>query len=73
MPPLSFWIYVVAPVLLGTLWVRSGASPFVWLAHLGVHLEAARVQLIRSSWLAMRHFAKQYPRQVERVRQEVMG
>ena len=73
MPPLSFYIYVVAPVLMIAFWIKIGSSPFVWLAHLGVHLEAARVQLISSVWLAMRHFAKQYPRQVERVRQEVMG
>ena len=66
-------IFVLTLAISGMIWVVTSKSPFVWLAHLGVHLEAARVQLISSAWLAMRHFAKQYPRQVERVRQGVMG
>jgi len=66
-------IFLLSIAILGMTWIISGRSPFILLAHLGVHLEAARVQLISSVWLAMRHFAKQYPRQVERVRQEVMG
>ena len=66
-------IFVLTLAISGMIWVVTSKSPFVWLAHLGVHLEAARVQLISSTWLAMRHFAKQYPRQVERVRQEVMS
>ena len=71
----TYWplLLMLAAILLGLLWVRSGKSPFVWMAISALHLEAIRLQLIASAAEAGRHFASNYRSRARDVRSEVLG
>lgn len=66
----AFLFYIAAPMIGGVAWLKTGHSPFVWIIHAGVHLEAFRTQSIASLKVAAVHFRESYPQTVKRVRIE---
>lgn len=56
---LKLW-YIGPPLVLGILWIKTGASPFLWLSRLCLHLEAIRLQMQSSVAVAGRYFKSEY-------------
>ena len=57
----------------GIAWVKSGRSPFLWIASAGLHGEAFRRQLIASTIVGAKHLAQNYRQTLLLVKGEMSG
>lgn len=64
-------LWLLAIILVGLGWVKSGRSPFLWLIVLLIHLEAIRAQAWESAGAAIEHFRANYHSRHGAVRVEV--
>lgn len=72
-----FWnpvmIHGTVALAVGVGWIKTGRSPFLWLASLFLHLEAARRQALASLRVAFLSFRDGYRAQHTTVRREQAG
>lgn len=64
---------IVALLLLGVVWWKSGRSPFWWSAVAFLHLEATRQQALDSAAVAGRHFVESYSARYALVKADVLS
>jgi len=64
-----FWLISLALVVL--LWLKTGRSPFIWVAWLMLHCEAARAQFFQTLRFAWLHFSQNWRKAVIETRAEV--
>lgn len=67
------YVLIVALILIGVVWMKSGRSPFVLAAIAMLHLEAVRLQTLASLLYAVRDFRVGYRDRVRVVREAVMS